>query len=105
MQEKIKKITIEVTDRELSYLFGAIRLGVWLEDWCAGLVQTAINSYDTHSIKWCVRVLKILDEMKKESGVTEEWREYGGDDYAIELLGKFVEEECDKNCKDWDLIK
>ena len=103
MQEKVKKITIEVTERELSYLLGAIRLGVWLEDWCAGLAQTAINSYDTHSIKWCIRVLKILDEMKKQSKVTEEWKEYGEVDYAIDVIGKFVEEECEKNCKNWGL--
>jgi len=103
MKEKVKRITIEVTDRELSYLFGAIRLGVWLEDWCAGLSQTAINTYDTHSYKWCMPVLRILDDMKKESGITEEWKEYGECDYAIEHIGKFVGEECKKNCKDWDL--
>lgn len=66
----------------------------------AGLSQTAINTYDTHSYKWCMSVLKVLDDMKKESGVTEEWKEYSESDYAIELLGKFVEEECEKNCKD-----
>ena len=103
MQEKVKKITIEVTDRQLSYLFGAIRLGVWLEDWCAGLSQTAINTYDTHSYKWCMPVLKVLDDMKKESGVTEEWKEYGDSDYAIGLIGKYVEKECEKNNKYWEL--
>lgn len=48
-------------------------------------------------------VLRILDDMKKESGITEEWKEYGECDYPIGHIGKFVEEECRKNCKDWGL--
>lgn len=105
MKEKVKKITIEVTDRELSYLFGAIRLGVWLEGWCAGLTQTVINSYDTHSYRWCIPVLKVLDDIKNKSGVKEERKEYGENEYSIKLIEKFVAKECEKNCKNWDLTE
>ena len=101
MQEKVKKITIEVTDRELSYLFGAIRLGVWLEDWCACLSQTAVDTYDTHSSRWCIPVLWILKDMKKKSVIKEEWKESGESDYAIKLISKFVKNECKKNLDGW----
>jgi hypothetical protein len=101
MEEKVKKITLELTDRQLSYLFGAIRLGVWLEDWCAGLSQTAVDTYDTHSFRWCMPILWILEDMKKQSGFSEEWKGNGESDYAIELIEKFVEKECKKNRSEW----
>lgn len=102
MKEKVRKITFEATDSELAELFGAIRLGVWLEDWCASLSQTAIESYDTNSYKWCMRVLRILDDLQIKSGIKSEWKEYAEGDYPINIFQQFVDEECKKNTENWD---
>ncbi len=100
MEKKKVKLTIVATEWELSELFGAIRLGVWLEDWCATLTQTAIDSYDTHSYKWCMRVLHQLEDMEKQTGITYESKEYAQDDWAVSLIEAFVDKKASEFIND-----
>lgn len=85
------KFTLELAERDLVELFGAIRLGVWLEDWCATLSQSASGNCDTSSYKWCMRVLSTLEKMKEKSGISYEWKEYAQDKWAISLIDDFVD--------------
>jgi hypothetical protein len=101
MEEKKVKLTIEATKWELSELFGAVRLGVWLEDWCATLTQAAIDSYDTHSYKWCMRVLHQLEKMEKQTGITYESKEYAQDEWAVTLIEAFVDKKAGEFTNDY----
>lgn len=97
-----KEATIKLKKWQIPYLLGAARLGIWCEDWCAGIIQTAINSYDTHSGRWIMKVGYILDQIKEQTGIKDEEKEYGYDD-ALNAIQKWVDEECLKNEKASDL--
>jgi hypothetical protein len=93
-----KEVTIKLKKWQIPYLLGAARLGIWNEDWCAGLIQTAINSYDTHSARLIMKVAYILDEIKKQTGITDEDKEYACNE-AVNIIQKWVDEECLRNEK------
>lgn len=95
--EEEKTITIKATETEFENLFGAVRLGIWLEDWCTRLQCVPLNDGDTTSSKWMMRALYIVNQMKKETGITKEWKNFGEEDDFIELLDDYV---CEK-CNEW----
>jgi hypothetical protein len=54
------KVSIRVGKGFIPDILGALKLGIWLEDWCAGLDQTAGNCYDTQSLRWGNRIGYII---------------------------------------------
>ncbi len=105
-EREVKKIQYPVTitfeKGTISHLLGALRLGMWLEEWCAGLVQTAIGTYDSHSLKWCWVVTDLINQIKEQTGETEEWKEYGECDVSIGNIGKWVATKCAEYEKEAD---
>lgn len=91
-----KEVIIKLKKWQIPYLLGAARLGIWCEDWCAGLIQTACNSYDTHSGKWILKVGYIIDLIKEQTGIKEEEKEYGYDD-ALKNIEEWVNKQCKQN--------
>lgn len=81
--QKVKKsnkdheVVIKLKAWQVENLLGAARLGIWAEHWCAVLVQSNINTYDTHSARWILSVGYIIDSIKAQTGVVEENKEYG----------------------------
>jgi len=63
--DKQKVVVIKLKKWQIPRLLGAMRLGIWAEDWCAALVQSGINTYDTHSGMWIFSVGTIIDSIKK----------------------------------------
>lgn len=96
-----KEVVIKLKKWQVEKLLGAARLGIWAEDWCAALIQTNINSYDTHSGRWILRVGYVIDEIKKQTGVIEEDKEYGRTTSVLEDIDKWVNEQCKVNVDNW----
>lgn len=93
-----KEVTIKLKKWQVPYLLGAVRLGIWNEDWCAGLVQTGINTYDTHSARWVGRVVFVIEQIKTQTGITQEETEHGCKE-VLSFIQKKIDEECIKNEK------
>ncbi len=87
-------VTITIDKRFIPCLLGALRLGVWLEDWCACLVQSAIGTYDSHSRRWCNTIIHLIVSIKEQTGADQEWKEYAESDVTIEDIAKWVEAKC-----------
>lgn len=98
MKEKEITLTLTAPKQYFSELFGAVRLGVWLEDWCATLEQCSIDTADTRSYKWCMRVLWMLEQMQDNTGVKSEWKEYAQSEWAVSIIEEFVDK------KGWEYI-
>lgn len=96
-----KEVVIKLKAWQVPYLLGAARLGIWAEDWCASLTQTNVNCYDTHSGKWILKVGHIIQQIKEQTGEQKEDKEYAEEQMTLELIEKFVEEECQRNCEAW----
>lgn len=91
-----EQVIIKLKRWQIPYLLGAARLGIWTEDWCAGLDQTRANCYDTHSARWICRIDYIIDLIKNQTEITDEYKEYGGD-WALGIIEEWVNEECKRN--------
>ena len=96
-----KKAQITLNDWQISYLLGAARLGIWAESWCAELVMSGIGTCDTHSGKWILRVGKIIDQVKEQTGISEEDTEYGSKS-ALDWVEKLVKSQSKKNDAYWE---
>ena len=83
-KEQESEVIIKLKGWQIPYLLGACRLGIWAEDWCAVLMQTASGSYDTHSAKWIFKVSHIIDTIKQQSDFDIEETEY--DDTNPEIV-------------------
>ncbi len=92
------EVTIKLKKWQVPYLVGASMLGTWAEDWCAGLVQTSNNCYDSHSGRWIARVSHIIDQIKAQTSIPTEEKEYGYDEVLLSI-DKWVDEQCEKNTK------
>ncbi len=97
-----REVVIKLKAWQVPYLLGSARLGIWAEDWCASLTQTNINCYDTHSGKWILKVGYIIQQIKEQAGIQQEDKEYAEEQMTLELIDKWVEEECKRNCKAWE---
>ena len=97
-----REVVIKLKAWQVPYLLGSARLGIWAEDWCASLVQTNVNCYDTHSGKWILQVGNIIQQIKEQTGVQKEDKEYAEENMTLELIDKWVEEECQRNCEAWN---
>lgn len=96
-----QEVTIKLKVWQVKHLLGASRLGIWAEDWCAALWQTAHDSYDTHSGKWMCRIGYIIDQIKSQTGVTEEDTEYGDAD-ELNTIQTLVNAQCIHNKDELD---
>lgn len=92
--------TIKLTQDQIEALLGASRLGITLESWVAHLTQTAINSFDTHSPKYTMLVVSAIEDIKKQSGVDNEYYSYGNEKEQMEIIRKFVYDTCEKYQKE-----
>lgn len=100
-----KFVTIKLKDWQIPLALGAMRLGIWLEDWCAALVQTDINSYDTHSGRWILQVGSIIDQIKKQTGINKEDKEYGSSAVWLKEINRWVAKQCQINEKNIQRIE
>lgn len=91
--EEEKTITIKATGTEFKNLFGAIRLGIWLENWCTWLHCVSLNDGDIASSKWMMRALYCQSD-EKRTGIKNEWKNFGEEDNLIELLDNYVNKKC-----------
>lgn len=100
-QDEEREVTIKLKAWQIPHLLGAARLGIWLEDWCGALVQTEINTYDTHSGKWILRLAYIIDQIKQQTGIETEYKEYGSAKGWLEEIEKWVDGQCKENERRW----
>jgi len=94
-------VTIKLEKWSIKYLLGALRLGINAEDWCAGLTMTSINSYDTHSGKWIMRIAFLIDEIKRQTGEETEDMEYG-ECNSLNDIQLMVNKKCKEYCDYWE---
>jgi len=87
---KDHEVVIKLKAWQVENLLGEARLGIWAEDWCAALVQSNINTYDTHSARWILSVGHIIDSIKTQTGIVEENKEYGVT-YMLEEIEQLVD--------------
>jgi len=102
-KEQESEVNIKLKGWQIPYLLGACRLGIWAEDWCAGLMQTASGSYDTHSAKWIFKVSDIIDTIKQQSDFDIEETEYG-DEEVLNAIDSLIDAQCvinEKNLENW----
>ncbi len=92
---KAKRVTIELYAWTIPLLLGAARLGTWAERWCAHLAQTSCGTYDTHSLRWARRVNFIIDDIKKQTGIKSEDKEYGELIEVVDDIEAMVAEKCE----------
>ena len=97
-KEQESEVIIKLKGWQIPYLLGACRLGIWAEDWCAGLMQTASGSYDTHSNKWIFKVAHIIDTIKQQSDFDIEETEYGNDE-VLNAIDYLIDAQCVTNQK------
>lgn len=103
-QEQVDEVvTIKLPRKLIPPLVSSIQLGMTTEDWCASLVQTAIQAYDTHSAKWLHTVGYILDEIKEQTKVTATDPEYATAEPLAEIQD-MIDERCAQNTKDYQEI-
>ena len=95
--DKQKVVVIKLKKWQIPRLLGAMRLGIWTEDWCAALVQSGINTYDTHSGMWIFSVGTIIDSIKKQTGVDKEDKEYGEYEQCLKEIEIWVDKQCKTN--------
>lgn len=103
-KEQESEVNIKLKGWQIPYLLGACRLGIWAEDWCAGLMQTASGSYDTHSAKWIFKVSDIIDTIKQQSDFDIEETEYG-DEEVLNAIDSLIDAQCvinEKNLENWE---
>lgn len=95
--DKEKEIVIRLKAWQIPYLLGSLKLGIWLEDWSASLIQSSIGTYDSHSARWIAKVVYIAQQIKEQTGIQEECKEYAESQEIIALIDKWVAEECKWN--------
>ncbi len=99
-EDKAEVVTITLTRHLIPCLLGAARLGIWLESWCAMMYWLALDHHDSGSMKWCNSVNRLTNEIKQQTGITEEYKEYGEAEQFIDIIEKFVGDECDRYHKE-----
>lgn len=82
---------VELEEKDIPALLGAIELGIMLENWCAAIVQRDLNTYDTASIKWARRVESARRAIEAVAARTTPDKEYGNESVAITLLDEYVD--------------
>lgn len=92
-----KEVTITLQKWQVEYLLGAARMGIWVQHWSSNLAYNAGCFADTHAGKWMLNVGYIIDQIKKQTGIDSEYKEYG-DSGFVENISKLVE----RQCKEWD---
>lgn len=97
-----KEVVIKLNNWQIAYLLGAVRLGIFVENWGASL-NYSIGCCDSHSLRWKNKVAKIISTITEQTGIDEENTEHGlwyvG---AIsELVNKVVVEN-ENNCRKRD---
>lgn len=103
-KQEEKQVTVKLGASQIPYLLGAARLGIWAESWCATYSQTEFGSYDTHSRRWILQVGYIIKQIKKQTGIKKENKEYG-DKETLGLIEKLVQKQCQKNVKNFEKIE
>lgn len=103
-EQKDKEVTIKLGALQIPYLLGAARLGIWAESWCAALSQTEFGSYDTHSGRWILQVGYIIKQIKKQTGIKTENKEYG-DKETLDWVEKLVNKQCRKNVRNFEKME
>lgn len=98
-QNPEQELTIKLRRWQIPFLLGALRLGIWNQDWSAALVQSSIGTYDTHAAKWILRVGSIIQQVKNQTGIADEHREYATKD-TLDWIANLVFKECAKNEKE-----
>ncbi len=95
-------VTISLPKESISSLLGALRLGIWLENWCANLCMTGIGTYDSHSWRWSKHILNAMDLIKKQTGIQDEFKEYGECNGFLDEMADWVNKQCDQNMKSFE---
>lgn len=89
-----RKVNITLDEYLIKYLLGAVNLGITLEDLCA-YDAYSYGTVDTHSLKWQLKVLLLYQEIIKQTGVIEVYKEYG-DWFDKTGIAEYVSSNCKK---------
>jgi hypothetical protein len=86
-------VTIKLEKWQVKHLIGAMRLGIWSQDWCATLVQT-ISVCDTDSLRWMANVNYLIEMITAQTGVSAEERGMYADNVTLNIIQGLVNKQC-----------
>lgn len=89
-----KEVVIKLEKWQVERLLGAARMGILVEDWNSALSYAETGWTDTHAGKWILNVGRVIELIKEQTGVENEYRGCYGDS---ERLDGIV---CNK-CEEW----
>jgi len=96
-------VTIKLEKGQVPLVVGAMRLGCFLESWCAEYIYTGVGVTDSHSGRWVNTVLNLIDNINKQSGNEKECLEKA-DDEVISRLEEILYKQFDENEKELNSI-
>ena len=92
-------MNIKLKKWQIVDLLEALRMGIWVEGWNSALTHSAMQEYDKYSDRWICRVGFIIDEIRKQTGATEDYATCSHYYQSAEAINKFVSEQCAENEK------
>ncbi len=99
---KDEVVTISLNKKNIASMLGALRMGSWLENWCAGLTMASMGTCDTRSMRWRASIEFMIEQIKSQTGIQKEWKEYGENDAFINEMLKWVNERSATLSKEFD---
>lgn len=93
--ENNKKINMELDASQVPYLLGAIRLGIWVNDWCAALSYSVRRTVDTRAGRSISHMTQIIDQIKQQTSISHEMKP-DAHSFAMKQIVDLISKECKK---------
>jgi hypothetical protein len=87
---------------QIPYILGAMNLGTYLESLCVDLLHSDGSSVDGHMADYEIKVARIADLIKEQTGINEEIGGYGDYVDVVTEIREMVRKKCNQYRKEWE---
>jgi hypothetical protein len=95
IQEKI--VNLKISETQALKLITALRLSMWIHDWCEMMEFSLTSTADTQGLRWKYRLKEIMDNVRSAAGIKDDQCIPYDGDWVLPRLDAIISKECKIN--------